>query len=430
MSNAILIVEDDVIAQMTLSQMLNDMGYHQIHTASKEPEVFKILEHEDIKLVLLDIFIKGKRLGIELANHINQTTRTPILFLTASSDVTTFQLISETEHLAILEKPYDYDKIKSSVDQALSSSLIHEDMTPATAALSPASIDYETLFSTPSTGYCLINDLHQILLINDYFCEVCDLNKEVLEGNDLSELFPVQVIQDVKERYFDLEQAPLQGQYQMILKNNKTIYLELTLTKANIETENNTYLISARDITKSKQTEDSLEKLQKLNNDLTHEIHHKIKNNLNTLSGLLYLQERNHPENEAIKKVLKYIRVRVEMIAFIEKKYLNQSNMNVLDASILLPSVVLFLKNKLRASANYGIQVNSDQFGLNNSNAIEISQEICTRLIDLFEQIDAHKSEEKIKIHIAFNSIEETVTINIKNESLDLQSEYKPISLY
>ena len=101
------------------------------------------------------------------------------------------------------------------------------------------------------------------------------------------------------------------------------------------------------------------------------------------------------------------------MIAFIEKRFLNQSNASFLDVSILLPSVLLFLKSKLISSDQVSVQVESDQFGLSSENAIIVSQEICTHLIGALKQPDCKQIPKDLKVQIRFEQTNETVSISI-----------------
>ena len=59
----ILVVDDDTSLRIYLQEELIDMGYEVI-TASNAPEALKIVEHENIDLVILDIRMPGMT-GIE-----------------------------------------------------------------------------------------------------------------------------------------------------------------------------------------------------------------------------------------------------------------------------------------------------------------------------------------------------------------------------
>ena len=114
----ILIVEDDAIAQMTLSRILQDMSYLNIQVSSDATTALKVLGEQAVDLLITDIFIKGSLTGIDLVREVNKLYDIPIIYLTASADPKNLELISQTRHNAVLEKPYDYDSIKSALQEA------------------------------------------------------------------------------------------------------------------------------------------------------------------------------------------------------------------------------------------------------------------------------------------------------------------------
>lgn len=122
MDKTILIVEDDVIAQMTLSHMLSDMGYSKISCCSNESDLRRELQIDPNRsLILMDVFLKGVRQGITLAEEILEKYNIPVLFITASSDPQTVRQLATVAHSGILQKPYEYDLIQETITQVLNS---------------------------------------------------------------------------------------------------------------------------------------------------------------------------------------------------------------------------------------------------------------------------------------------------------------------
>ncbi|MEQ9298759.1 MAG: response regulator [Cyclobacteriaceae bacterium] len=117
--STVLVVEDDVIAQMTLNDMLTEMGFSEVNITSSKKEALSIIDNKSIDVVLLDVFIDGSRQGIEIAKRINKKSNVPILFLTGSSDEETVQGISQTVNRGVLEKPYDFDIIQEKLQSTL-----------------------------------------------------------------------------------------------------------------------------------------------------------------------------------------------------------------------------------------------------------------------------------------------------------------------
>ena len=63
----ILIVEDEFIVAHDLQMILTHAGYKVAGTADSVKNALILLDKKEVDLVLLDIFLKGKQTGIDLA---------------------------------------------------------------------------------------------------------------------------------------------------------------------------------------------------------------------------------------------------------------------------------------------------------------------------------------------------------------------------
>jgi DNA-binding response OmpR family regulator len=81
----ILVVDDDPINTKLLKFLLTDEGYQvtAVHLAS---EALPILSQESVDLILLDITMPGMD-GLELCRRIRETSGTPIIFISALSEI-------------------------------------------------------------------------------------------------------------------------------------------------------------------------------------------------------------------------------------------------------------------------------------------------------------------------------------------------------
>src|SRR4051794_7594592 len=72
MKEKVLIVEDQFVEADYLRLMLTKAGYKVCAIARSVPEAQEIIKHEEPKLILLDIFLKGKLTGIDPAKQLKE----------------------------------------------------------------------------------------------------------------------------------------------------------------------------------------------------------------------------------------------------------------------------------------------------------------------------------------------------------------------
>jgi len=109
----ILIVEDESLIALELSQTICDFGYEVIDYATTPKMTLEIFEKEanNIDLILMDINLNSTINGIELYKRLNTTTA--LVYLTAYKDAETITKAIETNPLGYLIKPINEDELKA-----------------------------------------------------------------------------------------------------------------------------------------------------------------------------------------------------------------------------------------------------------------------------------------------------------------------------
>jgi two-component system, LytTR family, response regulator LytT len=110
------IVEDEMIIASNISNTLEAIGYEVATIASTYMEALEMLDKEKPDLVLLDINIKGKKDGIDIAWKIREDYDIPFIFLTANADAATLERAKLTEPPAYLVKPFTKDDLYTSIE--------------------------------------------------------------------------------------------------------------------------------------------------------------------------------------------------------------------------------------------------------------------------------------------------------------------------
>lgn len=125
MGNAarILIVEDDPDTALLTGLVLETEGFATVTYPSGE-EALEFL-HQDgnnVRLVLLDIKLKGGLDGYEVCRRLRADSRTasiPVVFFTANSTLENRRLAREAGGQGFLAKPFGYEQLIREIGRAL-----------------------------------------------------------------------------------------------------------------------------------------------------------------------------------------------------------------------------------------------------------------------------------------------------------------------
>jgi PAS domain S-box-containing protein len=114
----ILAVEDEAVTAMAIASTLRRLGY-EVWLASEGYEALALAESKRVELALLDIRLQGTIDGIEVGTQIRRRFDIPCVFLTAYGDESTFGRACAAEPLGYLQKPFQKDELRNTIEIAL-----------------------------------------------------------------------------------------------------------------------------------------------------------------------------------------------------------------------------------------------------------------------------------------------------------------------
>ena len=100
----VLIVEDEFIEANNLRLILERAGYAVCGIAPSVAIAMGFLEKDDPDMVLLDIYLKGRQTGVDLAKVLNERGKA-FVYLSANSSEIVFNLAKKTQPFGFLVKP-------------------------------------------------------------------------------------------------------------------------------------------------------------------------------------------------------------------------------------------------------------------------------------------------------------------------------------
>ncbi len=117
-----LIVEDEMLVARDLARTLEKIGYRVSGMVKSVGEALQVLDRPDRDrpdVVLIDIVLKGRRDGVDLAHTLRTRYRLPFLFITSHADRATVERAKAARPGGYLVKPFTKDEVYASTELAL-----------------------------------------------------------------------------------------------------------------------------------------------------------------------------------------------------------------------------------------------------------------------------------------------------------------------
>jgi CheY-like chemotaxis protein len=115
----ILIVEDEMVISLEISQTLKRLGYDVAGQAIDGTDAIRLAHEVDPDLILMDIRLNGGMDGIEAASRIKEQLDIPVIFLSAHSDEATLERAIAVSPSGYLIKPFKDRELYSTIELSL-----------------------------------------------------------------------------------------------------------------------------------------------------------------------------------------------------------------------------------------------------------------------------------------------------------------------
>lgn len=113
----ILIVEDDGLLSHEIRVLLEGNNLDVVGEVVSYDEAIRLISVRRPDLVLIDVYIKGEKNGIELAHHINSHYNIPFIFFTVDDDSKTIERMAQTNPICFFKKEYPFKNSKEVLEK-------------------------------------------------------------------------------------------------------------------------------------------------------------------------------------------------------------------------------------------------------------------------------------------------------------------------
>jgi response regulator of citrate/malate metabolism len=107
-----IIIEDETIISFGYRLQLESLGYDVLGTARSSEEAETLLNEVQPDIIIMDVYLKGDKTGLQLAQEIHARQQIPVLFLTASTKPDIVTAIRQLKGCHYLTKPINSDSLE------------------------------------------------------------------------------------------------------------------------------------------------------------------------------------------------------------------------------------------------------------------------------------------------------------------------------
>lgn len=199
----IVVVEDEGLIAADLESRLKDAGYSVSGTADSATQALELIRESTPDLVLMDIRIKGKADGIEVADQVHRELDVPVVYVTAYEDRETLARASRTQAYGYIKKPIASSSLRGSIEMALAKHRQDRDLRAQRDWLAAtfASVPYAVVVTDGSGRISYLNSLAEELTGWSTQQALGHPSRELLRlyyresGNPLEDFVPVAMMQ-------------------------------------------------------------------------------------------------------------------------------------------------------------------------------------------------------------------------------------------
>lgn len=271
----------------------------------------------------------------------------------------------------------------------------------------------DNVMESISESIFVIDNEGTLKRLNQAGVKMLELDKSELIGRSFYNFFNL-----VKANGTEIQNDRIQEYQLETLKDTKVpvLFSESDLYEDGVKKGS---VIVVRDISELKHAENVIKKSLDEKNVMLAEIHHRVKNNLAVISGLLQLQVMQ-TDSEEINKALTESQLRVQSIALIHEKLYGSDSLAYIKYDKYIEDLLLTIgKTYLKHGTSITVKKDIEAISLNVNQAIPCSLLVNEVLVNIYKHAFTEQDEGEIMISISENKEDIKIEISDNGKGLD-----------
>ncbi len=387
MDDCILIVEDDAIAQLTLARYLKDLGFPRSLAVNNGREAIAMADEHSVALAFLDIRIMGDWDGIDTAHQMKRNwPNLPLIFLTANTDRSTLERARNAHPHAIIHKPYDRQVLVKTISKALNYVAADTTLVENPAVSLPP-------LRAPAVGTSITDEAGKLVSVNEAFCDLHCCSQADALGRPFTDFFPANIrgfAANLHQEFMNGSTEEGGGTWTILDQQGKTKEVTISVQHALLGDDVVFKVTTFVDTAPQKQAAERLQVVLAEKDAFAREIHHRVKNNLNVISGLFYLQSESIKDQPQVYQLFQESVSRVKAMAIIHEQLYDHEEYATIELSRYVPLLASTIRSTYQDSEEVTLTVDVVPIQLDVDQAVACGLIINELLTNCFKYAFRH----------------------------------------
>lgn len=283
---------------------------------------------------------------------------------------------------------------------------------------------FRNLFLNAPAAIAMISPDNKIQNVNKSFEDLFGYTEEEIKGKDIDELIvPEEEYEEVPKMSEDKQSTmdSFQKEARRVTKGGTLIDVFVAGIPVFVDGEPLAGFGMYIDITEQKKYEEEIYTSLKEKHVLLQEIHHRVKNNLAVVSGLLQLQVYE-TDDPVIQETLKESENRIQTMALIHEKLYNSRNLARISCQSYISELVETIRNTIGSNKDIDVHMDIEDIKLSINKAVPFALLVNEVVTNSFKHAFTKGEEGTIEIYL--QESENVIEAHLRDDGRGLPEDF------